>query len=235
MTPLPPELALLREDLAAAARRRARRRRWPRVLVVSGFVTLTFGTAAVGTGLVESPFSGDERTVTVEGERIPCTRTARGELCRFRPGEGVGPAQLARALRARGAEFGVTETRSANAYNRTGIRVGERPAGRGGYRSTGPLTVTITVDGGAPVTCGRTGPICRAYREDTRRGDFQPLLRTLDARRIVIETTSRCRLAKRYECEGAPRERAIRLSRDPQAIPEPSTTYSYARLTVTRR
>jgi len=113
--------------------------------------------------------------------------------------------------------------------------VGERPAGAGGYRSTGPVTVTITVDGAAPVTCGRTRA-CRLYREAARgTPDFQRLLRRLDAQRIVVETTSRCRLAARYECEGAPRERAVRLSRGPRLIPERGITYGYAKLTVTRR
>jgi len=237
---LPPELALLREDLAGAARRRARRRRWPRVLVLSMLVTGSIGTAAVATGVVASPFAGDPRTITVvapdgDRERLDCTRTSRGELCTMRPGAGVGPAQLARALAARGAAFGITESRSPGAYNRTGIRVGKRPAGMGGYRGVGPLTVTITVDDEPPVVCPEAR-VCRAYRAATRgRPDVQRLLRTLGARRVVIETTSRCRLAARYECEGAPREDAIRLSKTPQAIPEPGTTYGYARLTVTRR
>jgi hypothetical protein len=238
--PLPPELLLLREDLAAAAHRRARRRRWPRVLGLSALVTVSIGTAAVATGIAPSPFAGDPKTVTVvepdgRRERIECTRTSRGELCTTRLGAGVGPAQLARALAARGAKLGVVEGGSRGSYSRTGIRVGERAAGSGGYRSTGPLTVTITVDAAAPITCGRAR-VCRLYREAARgTPDFQGLLRRLDAQRIVVETTSRCRLAERYECEGAPRERAIRLSRDPASITTPGVTYGYAKLTVTRR
>lgn len=248
MTPLlPPELALLRADLAAAAaRRRARRRRWPRVAGLSVLVSLSIGTAAVATGVVPSPFAGDPTTVTVVGprgerEQFACTRSARGELCRTRAGAGVGPAQLARALAARGAEFGIMEATSrgaATAYHRTGIRVGPRAAGAGGYRGIGPITITITVDGGAPFACPRGSRLraCRAYRDAVRgTPDFPRLLRTLGATRVTIETTTRCRLAARYECEGAPRAVAIRRSADPRTIPERGVTYAYSKVTVTRR
>lgn len=130
--------------------------------------------------------------------------------------------------------------RTTATYRRTSVRLptqaGERDRR---FRQIGALTVWISVDGAPAVACGSSSSsrasVCAAFRTESRQRpvDLGRLPRRIDARVIVLETATRCRLGRDYVCRDLDVTDGRQLSDQPQRL-RPGTTVEYVRTVAVR-
>jgi hypothetical protein len=113
----------------------------------------------------------------------------------------------------------------------------DAPPRTGGYRATEPGVSWVAVDGAPPHRCvaRSTGAACRAWRTVTTAAPprLGRITTRLGARTVVVETGTRCRRVRHFDCGNLGLSAARRLSADPARL-APGETVSYTRLVFRR-